>query len=180
VEGEQGVDRELVRRPMLPAVTGQGGGSGQPSIWRWGKLSSPPPCPCRYLCEIWGSRSTRPLYHQQPNPIKLKLGESIYTLVVDLMAPLLLWCHNGCWRWAEGSGKNRRRKQIKVTLDSPYACYCSTRDTRVERHVPHQTHQYIFTSKYCLRPKKSDVFDFEISCLTVRLIQKFYVKYKIN
>jgi len=33
---------------------------------------------------------------------------------------------------------------------------------------------------YPLRPKKSDVFYFETSRLTVRLIQKFYVNYKIN
>jgi len=35
-------------------------------------------------------------------------------------------------------------------------------------------------AKYSLRPKKSDVFDFETSRLTIRLIQKFYVNYKIN
>ena len=33
---------------------------------------------------------------------------------------------------------------------------------------------------YSLRPKISDVFDFQTSCLTIRLIQKFYVNYKIN
>jgi len=36
------------------------------------------------------------------------------------------------------------------------------------------------TAYYSLRSKKSDVFDFEISCLTVRFIQKLYVNYKIN
>jgi hypothetical protein len=34
--------------------------------------------------------------------------------------------------------------------------------------------------RYSLRLKKSDVFDFQTSCLTDRLIQKFYVNYKIN
>ena len=33
---------------------------------------------------------------------------------------------------------------------------------------------------YSLRPKKSDAFDFQTSCLTVYLIQKIYVNYKIN
>jgi hypothetical protein len=38
----------------------------------------------------------------------------------------------------------------------------------------------LYCKYYSLRPKISDVFDFLISCLIIRLIQLFCTNYKIN
>ena len=75
---------------------------------------------------------------------------------------------------------NKIQKDQKESTEKWELNETSQRKNNIASQITHNIAHQLDARCYSLGRKKSDVFDFQTSCLTVRLIQKFCVNYKIN